>query len=102
MRAFNGLIVTGVGAHASGQDFKVSSDGSSNVFFAESTNGDTNIQGTTTVGSLATFGGLEVTGGIVHINGADFKVSNSGLDKFTIAASSGNTVCEGSSLLHLT
>jgi len=94
------LVVTGAGAHVNAQDFKVTSDGATSKFTIAAATGNTATQGTLTVADTTTLNnGLDVTGSVttdVHINAQNVRVtSNGATDKFTIEASSGNTVIEG-------
>ena len=94
--AQNGLTVTGAQAHVSGQNVLVTSDGSTQKFKVTASSGNTEVGGTLTSAGKATLnGGLEVTGGEVHVNAQDFKVSDGSSDTFSIQASSGNTIIAG-------
>ena len=55
-----------------------------------------NTVGAIAASGAATVGGLEVNNGESHVNGVNFKVSNgASSDKFTVAASTGNTFVAG-------
>ena len=97
MSAQNGLTVSGANAHISGQDLKVSSDGTTFVATIEAASGNTDVSGTLTATLGATFNnGMEVAGAGAHANAQNFVVTSDGTtNKFAVVASSGNTDIEG-------
>ena len=100
--------MTGAQAHINAQDFKVTSDGSTNKFTIEASTGNTVIEGTLDVSSditgsgdvqgaeIRATNGLVVTGAAAHVNAQMLKVTSDGSTAvFSVAGDTGNTIIGG-------